>query len=171
MQFIKGFRKFLSKSWWRISGTRSRCSDTPKTFPWKLESSGTILMFEFWVSNPSSKIWVFHSEFTSIIWSLDQTIWNANCARDPITSQKIYEVEGTQMLISTKKKLFFLGDITLLSDNIFWHDFLCTTTTHHETFIFEVFKLQNAWWWCLGRVTTDSKREMYTKSTLTGIWW
>ena len=83
--------------------------------------------------------------------------------------QKIYEVEGTQMLISTTKNLFFLGDITLLSDNIFWHDFLCTgtTTTHHETFIFEVFKLQNARWRCLGRVTTDSNSE---KSTLTGIW-
>jgi hypothetical protein len=55
-------------------------------------------------------------------------------------AQKIYEVEGTQMLIRTKKNLFFLGDTTLLSDNIFWHDFFCIISADHETFIFDNFK-------------------------------
>ena len=51
------------------------------------------------------------------------------------------------MLISTNKKRFFLGDIILLSDNIFWHDFFCTTSADHETFIFDGFKCLNPWRW------------------------
>ena len=73
------------------------------------------------------------------------------------------------MLISTKKNHFFLGDITLLSDNIFRHDFFCITTTHHETFISEVFKLQNAWWRGLGRVASDSKPEICPKHQLSQV--
>ena len=54
--------------------------------------------------------------------------------------QRIYEVGGAEMLIRGKKKLIFLRVITLHSDNIFWHDFFCTTSAHHETFISEVFE-------------------------------
>ena len=84
-------------------------------------------------------------------------------------TQKIYEVgcsNGHPVLIRTKKNHFFLGGITLLSDNIFRHDFFCTTTTHHETFIFEVFRLQNAWWRGLRRVAPVSKPEICSKHQL-----